>query len=365
MTASRAAWVRLKALLRAEYASLTTVNASDRGWQLPLAAALATGLPLLVGAWFGHLGYGLVSSLGGLVFLYTPNTPMSHRMVSLLASAFGLTSCYALGVLSQIYPPLTVLALAVIATLVTMVCRFYRVGPPGSLFFAMAAAIGAYSPVELLEFPLFVGLLALGCLLACAIAFFYSLMMLRRRAAEPVAPLPPASFDFVVFDSVVIGACVGLSLAIAQLLQLPRPYWVPVSCLAVIQGASFRAVWNRQVQRILGTAVGLLVCWGLLALPLDAWRISLVMMALVFIIESLVVRHYGVAAIFITPLTILLAEASSLGSGASSGIIMARLLDTVLGCLVGVFGGICLHTPRFRAVLGGWMRRLLPRRLLP
>jgi hypothetical protein len=30
---------------------------------------------------------------------------------------------------------------------------------------------------------------------------------------------------------------------------------VPVSCLAVLQGASLRAVWNRQFQRLLGTAL--------------------------------------------------------------------------------------------------------------
>lgn len=34
------------------------------------------------------------------------------------------------------------------------------------------------------------------------------------------------------FDAVVIGAFVGLSLLLAQMLALQRPYWVPVSCLA-------------------------------------------------------------------------------------------------------------------------------------
>jgi hypothetical protein len=45
------------------------------------SAALASGLPLMVGAWSGHLEYGLISSIGGLTFLYLPNTPLSHRMV--------------------------------------------------------------------------------------------------------------------------------------------------------------------------------------------------------------------------------------------------------------------------------------------
>lgn len=354
---------RFKAILHAEMRHLLAFNASDRSWQMPFCAALANGLPLLVGAWFNHLDYGLVSSLGGLVFLYTPNTPLSHRLVSLMASAFGLSACYALGLMCHFVPALLVPVLTFIAIMVSMVCRYYLLGPPGSLFFVMAAAIGAYTPLEIEQLPLFVGLLTMGALLACLIAFFYSLYVLRRQASEKPQPLPPASFDFVIFDAVVIGAFVGISLALAQLLHLDRPYWVPVSCLAVIHGASLRAVWNKQVQRIVGTGIGLLVAWGLLTLPLDKWSVSLLMMLLAFIIETLVVRHYGMAAIFITPLTIFLAEATQLGHGSPDALLLARLLDTVLGCAVGLVGGACLHSPRFRSRLGDLLRRLVPLRL--
>jgi uncharacterized membrane protein YccC len=78
-----------------------------------------------------------------------------------------------------------------------------------------------------------------------------------------------------------------------------------------------------------------------------------------------VVRHYAFAAIFITPMTILLAEAATLGHGSPSALIQARFLDTVLGCFVGLVGGICLHSPRFRDVVGRQMRRLLLSRLVP
>lgn len=341
---------------------MTTIRPSDRPWQMPFAAALAAGLPLLVGAAFGRIDYGLISSLGGLVFLYLPETPLHHRMVSLMASAFAMIACYALGLLSHLVPALMMLALTFTAILVTMVCRFYRVGIPGSLFFVMAAAIGAYSPGDLLQLPLKVGLLALGALLACLIAFAYSLYILRRRDAKAVEALPPASFDFVVFDSVVIGLCVGLSLALAQLLQLENAYWVPVSCLAVIQGMSLRAVWDKQVHRLLGTGIGLLLSWGLLTLPLGPWSVSLLMMVLTFVIETVVVRHYGFATIFITPLTILLADAASLGHGSAATLIQARFCDTLLGCMVGLLGGVCLHSPRFRARVGGPLRRLFPAR---
>ena len=358
-------WETLRATLRAELLHLTKLNTSDRRWQMPLAAALANGLPLLVGAWFGHLEYGLVSSLGGLVFLHLPNTALYHRMITLMACGFGLMACYTLGVLSHFVPPLMMPVLIFSAILVTMICRFFRLGPPGSLFFIMAASIGAYSPVEILQVPLFVGLLTMGCLLGGLIALFYSLAILRIQAPQPIMPLPPASFDFVVFDSVVIGAFVGISLALAQVLNLPRPYWVPVSCLAVIQGMSLRAVWTRQVHRILGTGIGLLLAWGLLELPLDKWGICLMMTALTFVIETVIMRHYGIAVIFITPMTIFLAEAAHLGQGSSAALIQARLMDTVLGSVVGLIGGICLHSPRFRQVVGRQIRRLTPPRLIP
>lgn len=358
-------WERFQALMRREMLDLLKISASDRPWQMPFCAALAIGLPLLIGAYFDRLDYGLVSSLGGLVFLYLPNTPLSHRMLSLMACAFGMSASYALGLMSHFLPLLLVPVLTFIAILVSMVCRFYALGPPGSLFFIMAAAIGAYSPVEVLQVPLFVGLLTLGCLLAGLIALFYSIYILRWQAPQPVAALPPATFDFVVFDSIVIGVFVGISLALAQLLQLDRAYWVPVSCLAVIHGASLRAVWTKKVHRLAGTGIGLLLTWGLLTLPLEQWSISLLMMVLAFVIEVLVVRHYGLAAIFITPMTIFLAEASHLGHGAPEALLQARLFDTVLGSVVGLIGGVCLHSPRFREVLGRRIRRLYPLRRAP
>jgi hypothetical protein len=144
---------------------------------------------------------------------------------------------------------------------------------PSSLFFIMAAAIGAYSPVQAMQTPLLVGLMSTGCLLACLIGFLYSLYALRRQAPSVVSPLQVPSFDFVVFDSMVIGVFVGISLALAQAFQLEKAYWVPVSCLAVIQP------------------------------------------------------------------------------------IQARFFDTVLGCLVGLAGGVCLHSPRCRQLVGNPVRR--------
>jgi hypothetical protein len=353
----------LHRVLHAEWLHLVHVQPSRRRWPMPVAAALSSGLPLLAGAALGDIGAGLAGSLGGLVFLYLPETPLHHRMVTLMACGFALAACYALGLgvhaldIAAVRVPL----LALVALLVTMVSRYYRLSPPGPLFFVMAAAIGAYAPVPLEQLPAQLGVLFLGVLLAAFIAFGYSLAMLRRWPAVPVPERPAATFDFVVVDAVVIAAAVGASLLLAELLRLPRPYWVPVSCLAVVQGVTLRAVWNRQFQRVAGSALGMLVAGALLLLPLDGWRIAAMVMVLTFLVEWLVVRHYGLAVAFITPLTILLADAATLGGpGTVDALVRARFLDTVLGCVVGLLGGICLHSPRLRAAVARPLRALVP-----
>lgn len=184
--------------MRAELRQLLTITPSNRLWQMPFAAALASGLPLLVGAYFGHLEYGLMSSLGGPVFLFLPETPLYHRMVTVMACAFAMTACYTMGVISHFFPLLMMSVLVFIAILVTMLCRIYALGMPGSLFFIMAASIGAYSPLDVPQVPMAVGLISMESLLACLIAFFYSIHTLRLRVPQPVSPLPRPTFGFVV-----------------------------------------------------------------------------------------------------------------------------------------------------------------------
>ena len=350
----------LKQLLADELRELARVNRSDRPWELPVAAALASGLPVFIGVAYDELGLGLAGSLGGLVFLSLPPTQLAHRMAWLMACAFGMIACHALGILANQVPALVVPLLVTITILATMICRFYAAPPPGSLFFVTAAALAAYSPVRGQAALAQVGAMALGTMLAVAIAFFYSLRMVGRGAVPAPSPPQDPDFDAVVVDSVVIGCFVGLALLAAQVLRLDRPYWVPVSCLAIILGVSLRAAWTRHLQRILGTALGLLLFLLIAQVPLGPWGVAAVMTVLTFIIETLVVRHYGMAAVFFTPLAILLAEASQPVALPPERLMQARLVDTLLGAVLGLVGAACLHNARFRAAVGTVLRRLLP-----
>ena len=355
-------WQRLSQLVRTEWYHLTDFKHSDRPWQLPFAAALASGLPLAVGAWFGHVQYGVLSSLGGLVFLYIANLPLAQRMVVLMVCAFAMAASFGLAQMgSALHPLATPVVLTFLTLLVGMVTRFYRLPPPGSFFFIMVASIGAYLPVNVELIPLRVGLVFMGSMLALLMAFFYSLWMMPRLPPPQPAPSPHYDFQYVVYDSVLIAVFVGLALVVAELMGLRSAYWAPVSCIAIMQNVTMRAVWNKQVHRILGTAAGMVLTWLLLTLQLNPWSLFLILTTLSFIIEMLVVRHYGLAVIFITPLTILLAEAGANMQLPPDVIIQARLIDIVVGSVIGVVGGVFLHNLSLRE----WVSRHLFRRPMP
>lgn len=69
----------------------------------------------------------------------------------------------------------------------------------------------------------------------------------------------------------------------------------------------------------------------------------LVITLLQFVIEMLIVRNYGLAAIFITPLTILLAETAGGLDFDINTMMEARLADTIIGSLIGLAAGWLLH----------------------
>src|SRR3546814_1956692 len=74
---------------------------------------------------------------------------MHHRMVTLMACGFAITACYALGLGVQALDVTGLRAplIALLALVVLMAVRYYRLPPPGPVFIVMAAAIGAYTPV--------------------------------------------------------------------------------------------------------------------------------------------------------------------------------------------------------------------------
>lgn len=329
--------------LHFEFLALFRYKKSERAWHVPFLASLCVGIPLFTGCYLDKPAYGITACIGGLVFLYLPTGSLARRMITMLACSFGFVFAYAIGVLFSFNPYLSSIVLGLFAAFVHWVSRFFQLKPPGNFFFIMIASIASCMPFALEAIPVKVGLIALGTMLATVIAFVYSLLITKGTAFKSEFVVVVQRSYVTIFEALVIGFFMSLSLLIGLLLKLDNPYWLPISCAAVIQGVTLQQVWRRTFQRILGTFVGLLLTWFLLRLEMNLFWICFSIVVFQFIVETLIVRQYALAIIFITPLTIFLADVGNALHIDANQLITTRFFDIIIGSIIGAVAGWLLH----------------------
>lgn len=340
--------------IRGELEHLLRVNKSQRPWHMPIIIAITVSFPVFVGAYFDAIPSGIMGSLGAMVVLNMPLVgSLAHRMSTVMAWGFAMSLCFALGLLAQQIPILRLPVFTLMAFAVVFFGRYYQSAPPAGLFVMMAGAIALFIPLPLAQVLSATGLVMLGSGFALVMATLYSLFLLATR--RPILPAPSYSYvPDTISESLIVTGFVSLALCITLFLEMSNPYWAAVSCFIIIQGIHLRTMWIKQLHRLLGTLVGIGLAGWMLSWGLERWQIAIAVLTMMLCIESLVDRHYGLAVVFITPLTLFIAEYSSgqpLLPQVYQEVIDARLLDTALGCLVGLGGGLVMHSTNLRVPL--------------
>ena len=330
---------------------------------MPIIAAITISFPVFVGAYFEALPSGIKASLGAMVILNLPLIgKLPYRLVTLMTWGFAMSLCFAFGLAAQQVPILRLPVFMLIAFGVVMFGRYYRQPPPAGLFVMMAGALALFIPLPLEKIMSATGLVMLGSGFALIMGLLYSLFLLATR---PATPTPTYSYEpDTISESIIVAGFVSLALLIPLMLNMSNPYWAAVSCFLIIQGIHLRTMWIKQLHRLLGTLVGAGLASWMLSWGLSIWGIAISILVMMLCIESLVDRHYGLAVVFITPLTIFIAEYGSglpLTSAVYQEVTHTRLLDTLLGCMVGLGGGVVMHSTNLRVPLRRIEKWLLTR----
>ena len=323
-------------------------NPPSRHWHFFVLGGVCVGLPVLIGSFVGGFSQSILAAMGAIVILYLPADRLSKRMVTLSVCSFGFLACFALGMLSALYPWLTVMMLAFTTFLAVTVCRYFSIPQPAGFFFVLISCVASHIPYEPAKLFENIGLVAAGGLLSCVVALFYSFIFPAKPATE-VQRQPPDVVN-ITLAAAVISVCVSGSLALGMLLGLDNPYWVPISCMAILQGINFKQIWHRKLHRITGTLLGLGVVWLIFSFNPSHLQLAIILMLLQGTIEFLVARNYALAVMFITPLTVIFAEANST-TLAPIGLVAIRFVDICLGSFIGFVGGWLLHRSRWVAGL--------------
>ncbi|MET8454838.1 FUSC family protein [Streptomyces parvulus] len=156
------------------------------------------------------------------------------------------------------------------------------------------------------------------------------------RAAELLVGDPRGSHRRAVLAVPALRMALGTAVAggLAVLLHLEHGYWAAVSAAAVLHSVNVRTTAQRAVQRTVGTAAGLLLALAVLAARPGAVALTVVIVALEFLLEYVVVRNYALGVVFLTPIALLL---SDLAAPAPAGeLILDRVSGSVIGIVVGL-----------------------------
>lgn len=194
--------------------------------------------------------------------------------------------------------------------------------------------------------------MGLGTMLACIFALVYLLILSQKEKqsnTKTIKPIFERNTYADIWEALIVGIFMLSSLAIGNLLKLDNPYWIPISCAAVMQGASLYHIRQRTFQRILGTFVGLGLTWCLFNfINYTPLSICISIIVLQLIIEMLVVKQYAFAVVFITPFTVLLNEAANPIFSTPDTLIALRFWEIVMGSILGALGGWVLHKEKIR-----------------
>ncbi|WP_371578736.1 FUSC family protein [Streptomyces sp. NBC_01314] len=145
-----------------------------------------------------------------------------------------------------------------------------------------------------------------------------------------------------------LALCIGIAQALVSLVAVPRSYWVALTITFVLK-PDFGSVFSRALLRALGTVVGLVVAAGILAeVPRGWWDVP-VMLLLAPLIPVFTPRGYGYQTAAITPVILLL---SDILNHQGTGLLMPRLVDSLMGCAIALVAGYLLWPESWHARVG-------------
>jgi hypothetical protein len=326
--------------------SLFKFSSTNRQWHLPIVAGLTVGVPMILGWYLDSIDAGKLASLAGLSILYLQSDKLAERMILLMTCCFGIMVSYTIGLFFSFSPVVAPVALGVLSFGVHYsLHKLQLTRPPGNFFFIMLASTAICTPFQPAGIPEKIGYVAMGTILTCGIGLIYSLLTLKATEGAENKVYHKSAYTNIV-ESLIFGLVMAASLAVAFSLNIENPYWIPISCLAVMQGSSSKHIWIRGTQRIIGTLIGLGITWLIVSANPTPLVMVISITLLQMIVEFFVVRNYAIAVVFITILTIFLSESGRQLTQHTNQIFVARMIDIIIGSTMGIIGGWILYHER-------------------
>ncbi|WP_427135409.1 FUSC family protein [Pseudarthrobacter sp. S9] len=331
-------------------AEMFTMAPGNKDHRVALRCGVGVFVPLITLVLLDRLDLAIFASFGAFTGIYGRNEPHGRRFTTQLRAGALMLLVVLLAALTArageafaLSPASTtwiqVLATTLVAGGGSLIVAWWRLRPAGSLFHIFAFAAIASIPSQP---PLWQGMLAAALTVAFCLLVGMSSRLARSRRTPWERPKPArltpgekrAAWLEGVGYLVAAGLAGTLGTVAGEWLGFGHNYWAMVAAVVPLVGHSTRHRVSRGVQRIIGTALGLVLLAGILLLQPAPWQTVLVIAACQFGAEMFIARQYVLAQVFVTPLALI---STLLVAPTAPGILLRdRILETVIGAAVGI-----------------------------
>ncbi|GEN91455.1 FUSC family protein [Tetragenococcus koreensis] len=299
---------------------------------------------LFIGYFSHNMSIASFGFLGIFILMYYENIPLKNLILRFIAVALFILTSFLIGFLTTFASWTAPIAVGLIAFLGRIFFRLYDIKKPGVFFAVLVSAMGASMRIPIKQVPVLGSYYLLGAFIAILMA-----IIVHFTEKEPPTIVEEKSFfqrvhedPSVFIDGIFYGATLFLAVYLSSGLQLQNPYWMVVSCAAILQGDNLRAIMQRNVQRILGTVIGIGIAALLLNAPLTTLETIFLIIALFTISQISVRSNYALSAFFTTPMALLLSSLTKDQNVPS--LLQYRFIGIALGALLGALSAWLITT---------------------
>lgn len=323
------------------------------GAEVALRTALSLGIALCALTVFGRLDLASYAMFGSFCAVFGFNEPYRTRARTVGLAGFGILTAISMGVLlSATDAPIAAVGAATLIVLAVAVPANVVIGmiPAPPFFHIIALLVCTAIPVPESDILLRIAVAAGATVLAWLISLSGWAVRrawpgharvshaLARPFFKDLSRTPRIDFsalrDSRVWRSVaenLTGAV--LAYALASAFGGSRPYWAVLTVVCVIAPARARPSAGHAIERVIGTAVGLVIVWLLEPLQLGAPVVIAIIVVCQFFTQLFVVRAYAAGLVFIT---VMVFASLSFVIPLDGPILVERFVETVIGSIAGL-----------------------------
>ncbi|MEP7329650.1 MAG: FUSC family protein [Betaproteobacteria bacterium] len=299
-----------------------------------LLFAIGAGVPVLVALTSGEPRAALFAGMGAVMALQTdPRRSISTRVVSVLVAIGLIIGAGALGVMLQ-QDHVTMHVIVVFITFLAGLPKPFF--PYLTMVGKICAAIVIVTSAGFAATTAAASTFAAGGIFALLVGVLISFWRYNRGTGlTPFGEMRAlmSGQRNPLFYAITLAVTVALAMFAADSLHAMLPGWVGLTVLFVMHPDDATAL-KLITQRIGGTLAGIVLAGIIVHFVHEPWTLAILAISMAaFLPKATAVNYFWMSTVF-TTLVMLLLDLALLDKGGDAQLLLWRLYDTVLGCLV-------------------------------